>query len=95
MHPSSGKYFDNSIAAAAHHPSPVVAPHHGADAFAAHDAMAADLLRACAFLEGPDPEAGVVAGRDEFAAVRGEGECGDGGWVSKHGVGALTWKVRN
>lgn len=53
--------------------------------------MTRNLLRAASFLQGPEAEAGVVAGGDEFAAIGGERKGGDGGGVGEHVVSALTW----
>ena len=52
--------------------------------------MRYDILRADALFEAPEADTRVVAGGDGFAAVLGEAEGGDGGWVGEHGVGALT-----
>lgn len=66
-----GKHLDHAVAPAAHDPPAVLAPHHRARALAPHDAVRRDLLRAAALLEGPESKRGVMAGRDEFAAVGG------------------------
>lgn len=92
---SSGENLDDSITAATNNPPPILAPHDGANALAAHEAMAGEFLHAGALLERPEAQTGVVAGGDEFAAVGGEREGGDGGGVCEHVVGALTcgWEL--
>lgn len=69
---SSSKNLDDPIPPAANHPAAVLAPDDGANAFAAHVPMANDFLRAGALFQRPDAQAGVVPGRDEFAAFGGE-----------------------
>lgn len=70
----STEHFDDPIAACADDPSAVLTPSNAANAFAAHDAVACDFLRAGALLEGPETQACVMAGRDEFTAIGREGE---------------------
>lgn len=74
---SPGKDLDGAIATAADDPSPVLAPDDAADALAAHGPVAGDFLGAAALLQRPEAQGGVVAGRDEFAPVRGQRERGD------------------
>ena len=46
-----------------------MAPHNATDAFATHDPMTRNLLRADALLERPEADGGVVSGRDGLAPV--------------------------
>ena len=55
--------------------------------------MGGDLLCADALVKGPEADGGVVAGRNGFAPVFADSEGGDGGWVGKHVVSTLTWRV--
>lgn len=71
----SGKHFDDTVAARANHESSVAAPADVTDAFAPHSPVRYDILSADSLLEGPETDAGVVAGGDGFAAVLGEAEC--------------------
>lgn len=57
-----GKHFHDAVAAAADDPAAVMTPDHRAHALAPHNPVGGHLLRAAAFLEGPEPEGGVVAG---------------------------------
>lgn len=66
----SRENLHHAIAASTNDPAPIVAPYHRAHSLAAHQAMAGDLLRAAALLQTPETQAGVVARRHEFAAVR-------------------------
>ena len=70
--PLSRKDLDDAITAAAGHPFPVPTPHDAADTLAAHNSVTGDLLRAAAFFQGPEPQAGVVAGGHQLAAIWGE-----------------------
>lgn len=70
----STEHFNDSIATGANHPAAVLTPDDATDALPAHDAVACDLLRARAFLERPEPEAGIMTGGDKFASIRGERE---------------------
>jgi hypothetical protein len=71
-------------------------PHNAAHAFAAHDAVRGDFLRADALVERPEADGSVVTGGHGFSSVFAEGEGGDGGGVGEHLVGALAlrWLVR-
>lgn len=86
------KHLDDAIPAPTDDPSPVLTPHHAADALPAHQPVARDFLRARSFLHRPEAEAGVVACRDEFRARGREGEGRDGGRVGEHVIRALTWE---
>ena len=55
------KHLDNAIAARRHNEAPVLAPHNTAHAFAAHDAVRGDFLRADALVERPEADGCVVA----------------------------------
>lgn len=88
---SSRKDLHNAVSARADDQPSVAAPANVADAFAPHGTVRHDVLRADALLERPEAYACVVAGRDGFAAVLGEAERRDGGWVREHSVCALTW----
>ena len=72
---SSGKHLDDTVAARADHESAVAAPADVTDAFAPHSPVRYDILSADSLLEGPETDAGVVAGGDGFPAVLGEAEC--------------------
>jgi len=65
-------------------------PYDAADAFAAHDPVRGNFLRADALVKGPEADGGIVAGRNGFAAILAEGEGRDGGGMCEHLVGALT-----
>lgn len=56
----SGEHLDHTVAAATHDPPRVLAPHHRAHAFAAHDPVGGDFLGAAALFERPEAEGGVV-----------------------------------
>ena len=88
--PSPSENLDHPISAAADNPPSVLAPHDRTNTFSAHEAVAGDFLRAAPLLERPEAKAGVMASGDEFAAVGGKGEGGDGGGVSEHIVCTLT-----
>jgi hypothetical protein len=70
----STEYFDDPIAACADDPSTVLTPGNAANAFAAHDTVACDFLRAGALLERPETQTCIMAGGDEFTAIGREGE---------------------
>jgi len=85
------KDLHHPIPAATYNPAAILAPHDSTDPFSSHKSMAREFLDATPLFEAPEPEAGVVAGGDEFPAVRGKGEGGDGGGVGEHGVSALAF----
>jgi hypothetical protein len=58
----STEHLDDPIAACADDPSAILAPDDAADTLAAHDAVACDFLCTGAFFEGPEAQAGIVAG---------------------------------
>lgn len=87
---SSCEDFDDTVATCGDNEASVLAPDNAAYAFAAHNAVGCDFLRADALLEGPEADRGVVTSRYGFTAVFAEGEGGDSGWVGEHAICALT-----
>jgi hypothetical protein len=68
-------HLNNTIPASTDNPLPIRAPYNRTYAFAAHEAMASNLLGARAFLHAPEPQTCVVARGDEFPSVGGEGKA--------------------
>ena len=58
---SSGENFDDAIPTSAYYPSTVLTPNDGANAFAAHETVAGDLLGAASFFQRPVSQTGVMA----------------------------------
>lgn len=85
------KNLHHSIPTPTDNPAAILAPHDGTHPLAPHKSMTREFLDATPLFKAPEPEASVVAGGDEFPAVGGEGEGGDGGGVGEHGVGTLTF----
>lgn len=86
----SRKHLDQTVASSADDPLPVLAPNAGTNAFAAHDAVARDLLRAGAFFQAPEAQGSIVAGAHQLLAVGTERESRDRVWVRQHIIGTLA-----
>lgn len=89
----SREHLDHTIATGRDDKAAVLAPHDAAHAFATHDAGRRDLLRANAFVERPEADRSVVAGRYGFAAIFADRKGGDGRGVGEHAVCTLAWRI--
>lgn len=67
---SSSENLNNPIPSTTDHPPAILTPDDGTDTLAAHDAVGGDFLGARPLLERPEAKGGIVAGRNEFSAVR-------------------------
>ena len=86
------KHLDHPVAAAAIYPPTILAPDDGADALAAHYAMAGNLLRAGPLLQRPEPQGCIVACANELSPIWAERETRNRCWVSYHVVRALAYR---
>ena len=69
---SSRENLDYSITTTADDPTAVTAPGGGTYALTTHQPVARDLLGAVSFFKVPEAQAGIVARRNEFPAIRGQ-----------------------
>jgi hypothetical protein len=69
--------LDDAVTARTDNKSAISTPNNATNAFATHDAMTGKLLHADALFEVPEADAGIMTGRDCFAAVFAEGKGGN------------------